>query len=429
MKRKKISFWGVFGQHNLGNECTLQAILHQARRHLPDAEISCVCTAPADTSARYGLAAFPISSRYLEPASTSPAKSRQGPLARLRRFLVRIPKELLENIRALKTLGGVDLLLVPGTGFLTDASTGPLGWPYDIFKWSLMARLRRCRLRFISVGAGPIRHGLSRWLIKRALSLAEFRSYRDDSSRRYLEDIGFSTGNDPVYPDLAFNLPESILPRSVRATGERIVVGVGLMRYAGEMSREAPDEGIYRTYLGKLSQFVRWLLEHDFDVRLLIGDVLYDKTVRQDFKQLLQEQGGVAAGSTCRLIDEPIVSLQSLLAQLAETDVVVATRFHNLLLALILNKPVISIAFHPKCVSLMEAMGLPQYRQDLERLDVEKLISQFRDLLRNRQVLKATIQGKAEEFRTALDEQYALVFSDPLEGTATGRSYGAVLRR
>ena len=38
-----------------------------------------------------------------------------------------------------------DALVVPGTGFLTDAATGPFGWPYDIFKWSLLAKLCGCK--------------------------------------------------------------------------------------------------------------------------------------------------------------------------------------------------------------------------------------------------------------------------------------------
>jgi polysaccharide pyruvyl transferase WcaK-like protein len=71
------------------------------------------------------------------------------------------------------------MLVVPGTGLLTDAY-GLLSWgPYNMFKWSLAAKLRCCKLVFVSVGAGPIYSALGRWLVKSALSLADFRSYRD----------------------------------------------------------------------------------------------------------------------------------------------------------------------------------------------------------------------------------------------------------
>jgi polysaccharide pyruvyl transferase WcaK-like protein len=325
------------------------------------------------------------------------------------------------------------MLLVPGTGFLTDAYTGPSGWPYEIFKWSLIARLCRCKLFYVSVGAGPIYHRLSRWLIKSALSLAHFRSYRDDSTRKYLEGIGFPTRNDRVYPDLAFNLPEALLVRGNHRTGQRTVVGVGLMTYAGEMNGGKPSQDVYQEYLQKLSTFVKWLLAHDYDVRLLIGDVVYDKPVKRDFKDLLREHEVLQGGAGGRIIDEPIASVEQLLSQLAATDVVVATRFHNLLLALLLNKPVISLAFHHKCVSLMSDVGLSQYCHDLHHLDVEKLIGQFRDLVKNQEALAPLIQEKAERFRRSLDEQYAIIFQDGFSGmttrAGTRSSHGDVPRR
>src|SRR2546427_6800098 len=42
------------------------------------------------------------------------------------------------------------------SGFLSDYSTHAFGWPYFIFKWSIIARLCRCKLLFVSVGAGPL---------------------------------------------------------------------------------------------------------------------------------------------------------------------------------------------------------------------------------------------------------------------------------
>ena len=63
----------------------------------------------------------------------------------------------------------------------TDAYSNALGWPYDVFKWSLIARLLRRKVLFVSVGAGPS-HPLSKWLIKSALSLAHYRSFGQDTS-------------------------------------------------------------------------------------------------------------------------------------------------------------------------------------------------------------------------------------------------------
>ena len=110
------------------------------------------------------------------------------------------------------------------------------------------------------------------------------------------------------------------------------------------------------------------------------------------------------------ILHAPATSAEQLLAQLAGTDIVVATRFHNILLALLLNKPVISISFHHKCASLMEEMGLSAYCHDVDHMDAGRLIEQFQDLERNAEKLKPAIRQRVEQSRRALDEQYSLIF-------------------
>ena len=155
---RRIAFYGLFGQQNWGNECTLQAILFHVRRLLPEAELRCFCTGPSDTARRHNIRAFPLSRRYAHGYPPVPPRRRPAFLRFLRRVLLGIPLEILDWVRAFTSLRGFEMLLVPGTGLLTDFSTNPLGGPYQLFKWSLIARLRGCKLLFVSVGAAPIYH-------------------------------------------------------------------------------------------------------------------------------------------------------------------------------------------------------------------------------------------------------------------------------
>jgi polysaccharide pyruvyl transferase WcaK-like protein len=270
-----------------------------------------------------------------------------------------------------------------------------------------MARLRGCKLLFVSVGAGPICGALGRYFVKSTLSMADFRSYRDDASMNYLKGIGFPTNSDRVYPDLAFSLPEAILPHDGDKRGKRTIVGLGLMVYAGKYSVAKPTDAIYQEYLENLVAFTRWLLAHDYDIRLLIGEVS-DTSASEEFRSLLKASLG-QYDEEC-LIDQPALSVEQLLPQIAATDIVVATRFHNILLALLLNKPVISISFHHKCRSLMEEMGLAEYCHDINHMNAGRLIEQFQDVERNAEKLKPVIRQKVEQSRKALDEQYNLIF-------------------
>ena len=125
----------------------------------------------------------------------------------LRRVFVGLPSELWRGLDAFKTLKGADVLIIPGTGLLTDAY-GLTSWgPYNLFKWSSIAKVCRCKILFVSVGAGPVYSTLGKYFVKSALSLADFRSYRDNASLEYLKRIGFETNSDRIYPDLVFSLP------------------------------------------------------------------------------------------------------------------------------------------------------------------------------------------------------------------------------
>jgi polysaccharide pyruvyl transferase WcaK-like protein len=399
--RRKIAFFGHFGWGNFGNDSTLQAILYHLRRRAPDVEVTCICSGPEAVAADYNVAAVEIRGVLTKPWNL------RNPLARLaRKLFIGIPSELYRWLKGLITLWGTNILIVPGTGLLTDAF-GLFSWgPYNMFRWSAIAKLCRCKLYFVSVGAGPLYSRAGRFFVRAALSMADFRSYRDESTVQCLKAIGFRANNDPVYPDLAFSLPESLTPRGHDSKGRGLVVGLGLMEYAGKYSVEKPTSAVYAAYLVSLVEFAGWLLAQGHDIRLLIGDAA-DTTVTREFRSLLKERSVVYEEG--RIIDEPIASIDDVLSQLAGTDLVVATRFHNVLLSLLLNKPAIAISFHHKCSSLMSQMGMAEYCQDINTLQADRLIEQFRQLQRNAGPVKQMLAEKVAACRAALDEQYGII--------------------
>jgi len=404
-KQPKVTFFGHFGSGNFGNESTFQAVLSHLRCLIPNAEVTCICSAPEAVTATYQITALPMNYVVVKPWNL------RSPVARLaRKLFIGIPSEFYRWLKGFRTLWDTDVLIIPGTGLLTDAFILGDWGPYGTFKWSVIARLCRCQLFFVSVGAGPLNSVRGRFFVKFALSLANFRSYRDESTLQYLEDIGFSAYKDPVYPDLAFSLPPALLPDGQARAGRGLIVGLGLMEYAGMYGIERTTSADYAAYLDTLVQFVTWLLRREYKVRLLIGDIM-DVPATRKFKSLLKERSVMHED---QIIDEPVESTEDLLQALAATDFVVATRFHNILLPLLLNKPVIAISFHHKCSSLMRQMGLSEYCQDIKHLNTDKLIEQFCDVERNAERLKALIREKTEECRTALDEQYSRIFQEML---------------
>ena len=403
-KRLTIALFGAFGVGNLGNECTLQALLHNIRRCVPNAEIRCICPGPDQVRTAYGIPATPV-----EEIPLSHIANRA--LRILRKIFVRIPLELFRWTKAIATLKDVDMLVMTGTGMLGDFGISPLGLHYQILKWTVLAKICRSKVIFLSVGAGPLRQPLSQRIVKAALSFADYRSYRDSFSKDYLKSIGFNAEHDHVFPDLAFSFPARVLPQDSN-NGSSRVVGVGLMTYFNRTGSSEQDDSIYTEYIAKMGDFVSWLLQKKYKVRLLIGDVAYDQPATYDLKAYLEKIG--VRYENGELIDEPAASVDEVLSQLAASDFVVACRFHNILLALMLAKPVLAISYHEKNAALMASAGLADFSQDIERLDVGKMMWQFEAMQENADSTKLRLQQNAVACRAALDEQYNLIFDDHL---------------
>jgi polysaccharide pyruvyl transferase WcaK-like protein len=404
----RVAFWGNFGTGNWGNECTLQAIVHNTRRLLPDAELSCFCYRPEDTRWRHGLPSFPINDRRLrteaEGLDTGPDGFRK---------LQRVSSELGIFRHTVELVRRTDVVLMAGTGMLTDSGEGPMGMPFDMFRWSLAARACGSRVAFASVGVEPIRHPLAKFFITTSLRLAEYRSYRDERSRTRLQEVGFSAGSDPVLPDLAFSLPESMGTERRSAARLRTIrpaVGVGLYDYKGRGLSGASEAASYRDYLDKVGTFVMRLLERGHPVRVLIGDLTYDGPVLEDLRILLAARG--IARYASRFEDAPARSVDDVLDQVAELDVVVASRFHNVLLSLFLGKPVISISYNEKNDALMGGMGLAEFCRSIDDFDLPWLEGALDRAMLDASTIEARVVERSAIYRAALDEQYGALFKD-----------------
>ena len=176
------------------------------------------------------------------------------------------------------------------------------------------------------------------------------------------------------------------------------------MQYSEKYSVANPMRDTYERYLESLAVVVGWLLDHEYDVKLLLGDADADTFVIDDFRAVLRER--LASDVDERVTDHPIGSVDELLSQLSATDLVVATRFHDVLVSLLLNKPVIAITFHHKCSALMNEMGLSEYCHDINQMNSDALIKQFESLVRDANEVQKLIVQRLEGLKHGLEEQY-----------------------
>lgn len=386
-----IAVFGLFGCGNLGNDGSLESMLTFLRDKRPEARLFCICQAPEVVAETFGVETVPIRRRKGEGIGRI-----------LDRIFFRIPGKAMDFLHALRHIRKAGVMVVPGTGILDDFGDRPQGMPFDIFKWCLAARLTGTRIAFVSVGAGPIGHRLSRWLMTSAARMASYRSYRDTVSMEFMDSLGFDTSRDQMYPDLAFKLP---VPSSNEPDPAKpLTVGVGLMNYRGWYGFEKRGEKIFQSYVGKMARFVTCLLDSGYNVRLLIGD-------QSDAPAVEAVLAAIGEFDPERLAIDPVLSLHDVFSQVARTDLVVATRFHNVVAALMAGKPVISLSYAAKNDLLLGRMGLDGFCQHIESFDVELLAKQFSKLSESREQYSRTIRCSVDKFRKSLELQDEFLLS------------------
>ena len=372
------------------------------RQLRPDADLVCICPAPDEVRKDHGISALSFS------------YSSSGTFIRfLNRLLFRAPSRLANWIHAITELRKLDLLIIPGTGILDDYNTGPWSFPYILFRWCLSARLCGTELWFVSIGAGPIHHPVSRRLMKWAAAMAQYRSYRDTISKEFMEGIGLDAHSDPIYPDLAFKLPSPERSRPQGSDAEVLTVALGVMNYGGWRSDLRHQTDIVDEYIKKVTKFLAWLLDRGYRVRILTGD-RFDQPAIDYLMGALAGEGQTIPSES--LVVEPTLTLYEVMRQIALTDIVVATRFHNVVCALKLGRPTISVGYADKNDALLADMGLAGFCQHIEKLDVELLIEQFIALAADRHVHARRIKKVVQAYQQRLAEQDAFLTSRLLPG-------------
>ncbi|MCT2585759.1 polysaccharide pyruvyl transferase family protein [Actinophytocola gossypii] len=374
----RIGLFGLLGSGNLGNDGSLRAMLDHLGAAHPDARIDALCGGPEWVRATYGIEATALY-RDTEFRTASGVRS----------AVAKVAGKLGEVVRTAAWVRRHDLVIVPGMGVLeATLPLRPWGFPYSLFLLCLSGRLFGTPVALVSVGAGPIRDRAIRWLVTRAARLAAFRSYRDARSRDALAAMGVDVSRDRVYPDLAFALPT---PDGRADTG---CVGVGVMAYRGGPDDRARAEEIHADYLAKVKALVRRLVEDGRSVRLFVGDRLDSAVVDEVMADLPVTAAEVS-------------TLDELLGELAGVDVVVASRFHNVLCALKLGRPTVSLGYAAKNDVLMDTMGLGAYCHSIRDFDVDRVLGQVAELERRAPEVTGTLLVRAKEQRELLDEQFA----------------------
>ncbi len=425
MTDNKIGLLNHMGHGNLGNAATQDAIIINIRKRCPNAQIYGFSLNPDDTARRHNIPSYAIRKDSKEPPTASAMIDDTTSLkSRIKRKLkgypflkhlvrsayhvaftypVELMQELVFLIESFKVIRTLDLLIISGGGELSDHWGGPRSFPYTILKWVVIARMAGVKVIFLNVGASPLHFGLSKLFVKCCLSLAHYRSVRDDKSKELINEIGFH-GKIQVYPDSVYSLEyngHSSMPLKEGTTMP--VVGIHPMPYCDPRVWPRKDAPVYRRYICELASFGVWLLESGYKVNVFGSDIYHDSLAISDFMRTVV--GSSTAYSKGQMTEESISGVEELLSKMALMDYVITPRFHGVIFSHILNKPVLAISHDLKVSTLMKDIGLSEYCVEIEEFKVVTLREKFNLLVKNHDHVKKLMSSVLDSYRDVLNQQ------------------------
>jgi polysaccharide pyruvyl transferase WcaK-like protein len=359
LRPERFVIYGEFGCGNMGNEASLAAVLAWLP---PDIPVLSVTREPERVTAEHGIVSVSMHAR--RPAWL-PGR------------LAKAVGKIVDQFRLLRLIRPSDYVIVPGTGVFEQAAGGPpWGLPLALAGLATAVRLRGARFALVGIGASPDSRRSVRMLNRWTIGAAHYITARDTYSQRGLASLGMSLPDDRVFPDVAFALVHGTGRGPAAQPGRSLRVGLGVMAYH---DADDPEKGAAAAarYEVAVTQFARHVVSCGHHVDLLVGDRSDEAVARR----VVDEVAGVPGSGSISFRE--FTGYDELISRIAGLDVVVGSRYHNLVFALISGVPAMSVGYAAKCDALLAEAGLGRYTIPLQEAGAEAMNGLFEQIVKD----------------------------------------------
>jgi polysaccharide pyruvyl transferase WcaK-like protein len=408
---------------------------------IPGVEIVGITLSPEDTQSRHGIVTFPITETYRETYrlvgsrrfavghSKTPSKLRfvKEALKRIKwlQKAVRLARTVRQEgqhiVCAARLVRTLDRVIVAGGGALDEFWGGPWGHPWTLLKFAVLSRLFGVSYLFVSVGACMLDHRLSRGFVGGALSLAQYRSYRDHNSYTEMKAM-HPRLSGTVSPDLAFGYCCPLLPslRNRPFVAKQLLIAVSPIAFCDPRVWPLKDGVRYARYLQQMAGFLKWIIENGHELLLFATDGPDADTVN-DLLGILSVESVDTSGIQV-LPGPPEQTTEKLLQRLCHADFVIASRLHGIILSHLIAVPVVALSYDRKVDIYMKEIGQPAYCMSIDLFTSTTLTERFTALQAAGELESTHLERAVRLNREKVEAQYDFLFGDRASVSLTAQS-------
>ena len=347
---KKILLSGYYGFNNAGDEAVLYSIISSLKKHNVNLGITVLSNNPEQTAKLYGVQA--------------------------------INRWKLTNI--LKAIKNSDLLISGGGSLLQDVTSknGILYYLGVIF----FAKLLRKPVLVYSQGIGPINMKRNRRITAFILNRVNGITVRDEGSKKDLEEMGVKkdivVSADPV---LGFSSEEIKIEKG-RELLERVGVNINDGKILGISVRPWKTAG---TNFTAIAEACDRLVTQGWQIVFIPMHFPEDIQASRDVVNQMKEKAF--------LLKENCSPSEAFSIYKA-VDVVMGMRLHALIMAAVIEKPLIAISYDPKVNRFMDLLDIYQV-MDINDLKCQEILDLVQNTWQNKEGFMLNLQDKMAPLR------------------------------
>lgn len=316
----------------------------------------------------------------------------------------------------LETFSSLQALVIKGGGFLH--SYGKISDPYVMYFFLFdlfLAKKLKVKVIILPNSIGPIRNRLARWLVKRALSEADFVSVREMVSQKYLKNhLGIDSF---LSPDLGFylkNKEASIKTNNVDFLPDgKKTIAITLRPY--RFDGQSNGEQLYQSYIWAVAKFADTFVKN-YNI-LFVAHTLGPSAHEDDRIAIADVQNIMLnrQSENVHYIEDFELDCQDLQDLYSRCDYLVGTRFHSVIFALNVNTPAIAIAYGGnKSFGIMKDIGIDNFVCGIDSISDSWLQKAFLELVEKESEYKESLDVyrlKLNRAHAELVNQLSMVFS------------------
>jgi polysaccharide pyruvyl transferase WcaK-like protein len=353
----RVGLLGLYASRNLGDAAIQLAVIDNVSRRLPQVEFLGICPDPEDTRRSFGIDSVDFAGQRGAGEIEDPAP---GLMSRIVPWRVRTAARRIAELPGIRrTVASLDLLILSGGGQLDEFWGGAWNHPLQLSVWTRLARLNGVPVAALGLGMDVLETRAARRFCVAAMRAANVRAFRDSGTAAAMESFGLGPPID-VIPDLAFGLPAVPVSRDPGDGVRSPLIAVATISGKALRTQLA---AAHERYIPALASACAWWLEQGAHLRFVCSQPAMDLPVVERVVSLLPQ---TRSDARWQIAETP--SVESYMQAVSGADLLVGSRLHGLILALLVECPVIAIAGNRKVVQLMRDVGLAEFTLPLEAL-------------------------------------------------------------